>query len=98
VTHNVEPLISKEDIKDQQDDLVEKKSSEIVTPVHNNDNSYKSRIILLRQYTNSIMTELKNIGSHVEESYRVSLIRDECSYIANLLKKIIPYIALGILY
>jgi hypothetical protein len=94
-THTVEPLLVKEDIKVQKDDLVKEKSSELAIPAHNKNNSYKSRILLLRQYTNSIMTEIQIINSRPEESYKLSLIGDECNYIANLLKKIMPYITLG---
>eukprot|EP00826_Nyctotherus_ovalis_P035410 TRINITY_DN3040_c0_g2_i2.p4 TRINITY_DN3040_c0_g2~~TRINITY_DN3040_c0_g2_i2.p4 ORF type:complete len:184 (-),score=13.39 TRINITY_DN3040_c0_g2_i2:301-852(-) len=61
---------------------------------------YKTRILLLKNYTNSIMSEVRKVqsmDSATERFQAISLIEDQCKHIANLLNKIIPYIVLGIL-
>lgn len=93
------PSIDKSGNKMEQEGLLEKQK--LVTPAVSEDNPYKNRILLLRKYTDSIMSEVKEIEDMSlsgDKAQTLKLIEEECSNIANLLKKIMPHIALGSSY
>ena len=70
-----------------------------ITTLNTDVNPYKTRILLLRRYTEVIASEvekMRTISSLLGKSKELSLIEEECNHIVSLLKKIFPYIALGI--
>jgi len=72
-----------------------------ITTLNADANPYKTRILLLRKYTEVIASEvekMKSTSSLLEKSRELSLAEEECNHIVSLLKKIFPYIALGIFF
>lgn len=86
-------------------DMLELESEEhhlaIEQPELTDSNPYKNRILLLKKYTDSIMSEVKRVqsmSSLIERAQTIKLVEDECSHIVNLLKNILAHIVLGNIY